>query len=80
MPKVLQPQPFLICFEAHNRRKNGRVWAVKQGSRWRMAREVSILVPTLTVYKGADAKEPKAYLQGVGVVRCIERGHIVVTP
>lgn len=76
--KPKAPRPFLVCIESFDR-KDGRVWAVKQGVRWRYAREISIQVPTLTVYKGQDAAEPRAFLAGVGVVRCLERGQIVIT-
>jgi len=30
---------------------------------------VEVQVPTSTVYRGAKARQPKAYLYGVGVIR-----------
>ncbi len=70
--------PFILCFERRHAPK-GRVWAVKQGRRWRLAAEVVVQVPVETVFRGPDAKQPIAYLQGVGVVRCLERGKLLIT-
>lgn len=67
-----QPRPFVIAFGPA---KGGPSWQVKQGTRWRSAREVSILAPCLTaIVDGVPA------LVGDGVVRCTERGHLVVMP
>ena len=63
----MRPKPFVLCFEAH--RKDGRVWAVRQGRVWRLTKMVEVQVPTSTVYRGAKARQPKAYLYGVGVIR-----------
>jgi hypothetical protein len=68
-PRVSRPRPFLLCFEGH--RVDGWVWAVRvdgRRHRWHFAREVSLLAPTLTRYQGPTAREPRAYLAGVGVV------------
>lgn len=64
-----KPRPFILCFESHRAAAHdGSVWAVKHGKNWVHAREVCVLVPTLTVYRGASAKQPKAFLTGIGVV------------
>lgn len=63
----MTPKHFILCFEAH--RKDGRVWAVRQEGSWRLSREVDVLVPMNTVYRGPSARQPKAYLEGFGVVR-----------
>lgn len=48
----------------------GRVWAVQQGGRWHVARHVDVRgVELATVFRGADARQPKAFLRGRGVVR-----------
>lgn len=60
-------RPFVLCFEAH--RLDGQVWAVRQGRSWRLTKTVDVLVPVMTVYRGPAARQPKAYLYGVGVVR-----------
>lgn len=60
-------RPFILCFEAH--RSDGNVWAVQQARRWTLAPAVDVRVPTVTVYRGRDVEQPRAYLQGVGVVR-----------
>lgn len=63
----MKARPFVLCFEAH--RGDGRVWAVRQGRVWRLTRSVEVQVPTSTVYRGPTARQPKAYVYGVGVVR-----------
>lgn len=73
----MKPKPFTVCFEAHV--KNRRVWAVKQGRTWRTARSVSIQVPTSTVYKGAEARQPRAYMVGIGIVRRASAGRLVIS-
>jgi hypothetical protein len=71
-----EPKPFVLCFEAHA--TNGQVWALKTGKNWIHAREVSVLVPTLTVYRGRNAPQPRAYLVGNGVVTRYG-GNLVIT-
>lgn len=55
---------FKLCFCMH--RVDGRVWYVQIGrGKWKMARAVVLRVPTVaTVYRGRDARQPKAYLRG----------------
>jgi uncharacterized protein involved in exopolysaccharide biosynthesis len=60
--------PFLLCVDRLDR-ADGRVWAVVWRGRWRVATAVHVTVPVATVFKGAQALQPKAYLTGVGVVR-----------
>lgn len=60
-------KPFIVCFDAH--RSDGKVWAIQQSRRWLCVPNVYITVPTTSVYLGRDAKDPKAYFQGVGVIR-----------
>lgn len=59
---------FLVCI------RDGR-FRVKQGARWRAADELTIQV-TVT---SATIAAGDLCLQGVGVVRCLARGAIVVT-
>lgn len=61
-----KPRPFILCFDSH--RPDGLVWTIKQGGRWSMAREITVLVPMRTVYRGSLARQPKAFLVGEGVV------------
>lgn len=65
---MLKPRPFLLCFDAH--RADRKVWSVRVGARgWRCAEFVQVRVPVETHYRGQDARQPRAYLYGVGVVR-----------
>lgn len=58
---------FILCFDAHS--ATGRVWAVRVGRTWRTTRDVRCTVPLKTVYRGPSARQPRAYLAGVGRVR-----------
>lgn len=53
----------------HLANPDGDVWAVRFGRTYFTATEVHISVPMVTVFKGIDAPQPKAYFRGVGVVR-----------
>lgn len=65
-----QPRRFIV------RQPNaGGRWGVKQGSRWRFASDLTIQVTTATV----DVAGEGPCLSGVGVVRCLQRGAIVIT-
>lgn len=59
------PQPFQIAYDSARQE-----WAVRQGHRWRFTRELCIQVGTLSIGQ---------HLTGVGVVRSLERGNIVIT-
>lgn len=60
----------LLCVEDLNR-SDGKVWAVQVKGRWQFARTVWLNIPLVTVFKGAKARQPKAFLVGVGrVTKC----------
>ncbi len=61
------PRKFILCFDNHA--AHGKVWAVRQGRKWRITRRVLCDVPTETVYRGVFAKQPRAFQSGRGVVR-----------
>jgi hypothetical protein len=44
------------------------VWCIRTGGKWLNARTIDVQVPTTTVFRGRSARQPKAYLEGVGVV------------
>lgn len=67
----MTPTPFIVRYQPEGA-KGGRVWQVHQGTNWRSAVEVSILVPTLT--------QPNGAIVGEGVVTCVARGHLTITP
>lgn len=51
----------ILCFDKD--RADGLVWSIRHGNRWMNFKHVITNVPLQTVYKGADARQPKAYLQ-----------------
>lgn len=55
-----------VCFDAHA--EDGCVWAVREGNKWHVCKEIDIRTPLVTVYKGREARQPKAYLVGRGSV------------
>lgn len=65
----MTPRRFLLCFDAH--RPDGRVWCVRIGNRWKSAKRIVINVPLFTVYRGPTARQPKAYLRGIGCARLV---------
>lgn len=64
-----QPKPFLL------RPPFGpRPWSIRQGRRWRFAEDIVVQVTVVT-----SQQEGEWFLAGVGVVKCLARGKIVVT-
>jgi hypothetical protein len=54
---------FILCvdrFDAAGR----RIWGVRVNRRWICARYVRVDVPMTTVFRGPQARQPKAYLTG----------------
>lgn len=72
----MKAKKVILCidrFDAEHR----RVWAVRSGNRWLTAHTVHVFIDMETVFRGIDSRQPKAYLEGFGVVR--EDGHGTVT-
>lgn len=57
----------IVCIDRFDA-ADGRVWGVRSGGKWWAAHTVLIEVPMMSVYLGAAARQPRAYLEGVGVV------------
>ena len=57
--RVAKPRAFVARFVQSPR---GQRWEIRQGKRWRAAKEISFLTPTLT-------QPPDGQLLGSGVVR-----------
>jgi hypothetical protein len=74
----MKAKPFLVCFEAHAAGRRPNVWAVRIGRVWHEASEVEIHVPVVTIYRGARAPEPRAFLAGTGIVTR-RRSRLVIT-
>ncbi len=77
MPK---PAFTLVCFEAHA--DDGYVWAVRHRGRWSRWRQVSITAPSVSVYRGPTARQPRAYLQmtGAKLVEWPKNGLVEIVP
>lgn len=72
----MKPQKVIVCIDRFDA-KGGRVWAVRTGRTWITAKTVHVWIDMETVFKGRNARQPKAYLEGYGVVR--SDGHGTVT-
>lgn len=49
------------------------IWTIRTGKRNRHAKKVVCKVRLETIYRGDSAKQPRAYLKGVGVVTIKDR-------
>ncbi len=72
----MQPRKVILCVDRFDAR-DGAIWAVRSGRTWLNARIVNVEIQMETVFKGPHARQPKAYLTGIGVVRT--DGHGIVT-
>ena len=70
-------KPFILCFDAL--RADCAVWSVRTGGKWLNASSVVVDVPIETVYKGATARQPRAFMRGVGVVRRSDANGLIIS-
>jgi hypothetical protein len=71
------------AFWIHFNRTNAKlgdadVWTIHQDGYNRHVKAVDVRVPVRTVFRGASASQPRAYLRGIGSVR-IEKGVAVIS-
>lgn len=74
MKEEFVPAPFLVRQADQPGNASAR-WAIKQGARWRYAEELCVQVTVLSILDPSDGP----CLSGVGVVRCLTRGRMVIT-
>ncbi len=66
----MKPRTFWLHFNRINaQRRNPNVWTVHLSDQCIQTKSVECLVPIRTVYKGATARQPRAYFKGVGRIR-----------
>lgn len=70
----------IVCFDKH--RKDRKVAAVRHDGVWHEAREVRLLAPATTVYRGRGSRQPIFYFECMFPVRicCTRPGVITVLP
>jgi hypothetical protein len=68
---------FLVCIDRLDKRDDW-VWAVRWGNTWALARRVTIRVPVRTVFKGRRARQPRAYLAGIGTTFTQRGGQVTI--
>ncbi len=72
----MKPRRVILCVDRFDA-PEGKIWSVRVGRRWLNAHTVHCWIDLETVFRGAHARQPKAYLQGFGIVR--EDGHGTIT-
>lgn len=72
----MKARKVILCIDRFDA-EGGRVWAVRCGNKWLTAHTVHVWIDMETVFRGIESRQPKAYLEGFGVVR--EDGHGTVT-
>jgi hypothetical protein len=55
-----------ICFDNHA--DDGLVWAVREGNVWHRGATVNIHGQLESVYRGPNARQPRAYFRAIGKV------------
>ena len=66
----MKPRVFWVHFNRINvQRGDPDVWTVHLSDQCIQVQHVEIRVPVSTVYRGATARQPRAYFKGKGVVR-----------
>lgn len=73
----MKPQKVILCVDRLDA-KDGHVWAVRAGNKWLTAKTVHVGIDMATVFRGLTSRQPKAYLEGVGVVRTDRHGTITI--
>lgn len=71
-------RPFFVQRRLQQRKRGEApkdAWAVRQGERWRFTEDLCVQVPMTS----QEHPEHGAVLTGIGVVRCLKRGELVVT-
>lgn len=75
----MKPRTFWLHFNRINViRGNDDIWTVHLSNQCIQAKSVDVRVPIHTVYKGATARQPRAYLKGIGVVRKMSGGRVEI--
>ncbi len=73
----MKPRSVILCINRFDA-EDGHVWLVRSGRKWLTAKRVKVDIDMETVFKGPNARQPKAYLRGVGVVRTDGRGTVTI--
>lgn len=74
---MIKPCAVILCIDRFDA-KDGAVWSVKTGRHWLNAKTVHVWIDMETVFRGRDARQPKAYLKGFGVVRTDGHGTVTI--
>ncbi len=73
----MKPRKFILCIDRLDK-ADQQVWAVRVGGKWITAHTVHVWCDVETKFRGATARQPRAYLEGVGYVRTDGHGTITI--
>ena len=74
-----KPRAFRLHFNRFGAKRYAKdVWTVHVTGACLAASKVDCRVPVETVYLGDEAKQPRAYLRGKGIVTCHKDGTISI--
>lgn len=72
------PKRFILHVDTFDEPR-GWIWMIRTGRRRINAKHVTVNVKTRTTFKGKDARQPRAFIEGVGVLHDNGDGHIVIS-
>lgn len=65
-----KPRAFRVHFNRINmQRGNPKVWTVHTSKGCVQTKEVCCWAPMMSVYKGTNARQPRAFMEGRGIIR-----------
>ncbi len=74
-----KPKTVWVHFNRINvARKDPDIWTVHMSDRCIQTREVDIRVPLQSIYRGPNARQPRAYFKGKAIVD-VRRGKVILT-
>lgn len=75
----MKPRTFWLHFNRINvQRGNPDIWTVHLSNRCIQTKKVIVKVPLETIYKGDTARQPRAYLKGIGKIN-VKKGLVVIS-
>ena len=74
----MKPKSFWLHFNRLNAKRTDSIWTVHLSDRCIQCKSVDVRVPIHTVYKGAMARQPRAYLKGRGIVEVKVGGRVEI--
>ena len=79
MTNKLKPRTFWLHFNRINVQRNDPdIWTIHLSDRCIQTRRVEVKVPLETVYKGPEARQPRAFMRGKGKIK-VYKNYVEIT-